>query len=66
MLICYGLCNIHVMDICMNAFILADYINTSTRVAIGAGCPWYIILSAKPFLPIFPIIDWNFLYIDVK
>ena len=29
----------YVMDVCMNASMLADYINASARVAIGAGCP---------------------------
>ena len=49
----YGLWYIHVMDICMNASMLADYINASARVAIGAGCPWCIVLSVEFFFVCF-------------
>ena len=46
----YGLCYIHMMDVCMNAFILANYVNTFARVAIGVGCLRCNVLSAEPFL----------------
>ena len=48
------------MDVCMNASMLADYINASARDAIGAGCPWCIVLSAEPFYCMFPTVDWDF------
>ena len=35
----YGLGYIHLMDVYMNASMLADYINVSARVGIGAGAP---------------------------
>ena len=58
MVIDYGY--IYVMDVCMNTFLLADYVNTSTRAAIGARCPWCIVLSAEPFFCMFSTVDWNF------
>ena len=33
----YGLGYIHVMDVCMNAFILADYIDVSVIIVIEVG-----------------------------
>ena len=53
----YGLWYIHMIDVCMNAPLLANYINTSARIAIGAGCPWCIVLSTESFFCMFPTID---------
>ena len=50
----YELWYILVMDVCMNISILADYINVSARVAIGARCP---VLSAELLFCMFPTID---------
>ena len=59
MLYGYRLWHVHMMDVCMNTFILTNYINASVRVAIEAKCPWCIVLSAESFLSMFPTIDWD-------
>ena len=48
------------MDVYMNIFMLANYVNASIRVAKGAGHLWCIVLSAVPFFSMFSTIDWDF------
>ena len=56
----YGLGYIHLMDVCMNIFLLADYIDVSAIVVIGFGCSWCIIFSAILFFYIFLTVDSDF------